>query len=84
MAKINFLGEQFDPEPELSETTVNGPPGYDAWFDPKNQPSEYPEAQEHIDTGLPVKRDPFDPAPLLDLFNAFTAKSMSCQINPWG
>lgn len=52
---VNFLGEQFDPEPELSETTV----------------TDYPEVEEHIDAGLPAKRDPFDPAPLLDLFRRF-------------
>lgn len=52
---VNFLGEQFDPSPELSETTI----------------TEYPEVEEHIDAGLPAKRDPFDPAPVKELFKKF-------------
>ena len=59
---VNFLGE---------ETEQKAPVGYKEWFKPENQPAEHPEAEEHFYSGLPAQRDPFDPAPLIDLFKKY-------------
>uniref|UniRef100_A0A6H1ZS48 Uncharacterized protein n=1 Tax=viral metagenome TaxID=1070528 RepID=A0A6H1ZS48_9ZZZZ len=66
---VNFL------KPEQIDTFKEGDPkgvaGYEAWFKEENQPKEYPEVEEHIDSGLPAKRDPFDPKPLIALLEKY-------------
>lgn len=58
---VNFLGEQ-------SEATVTDYPEVKEHIDNGITPEDWERAQTEIDL---VKRNPFDPAPLLDLFKRF-------------
>ena len=69
---VNFLSPEKEPIDTFKEGAPKGvaPGGHDACFKSENQPTEYPEVEEVIETGI-AKRDPFDPAPLIDLFKSY-------------
>jgi len=69
---VNFLSSETEPIGTFKEGDPKGaaPGGYNAWFKPENQPTEYPEVEEVIETGI-AKRDPFDAGHLVALFKDF-------------